>query len=278
MACTNPIFGFPCGKCLDCRIQYSATWSARLIHELSSWNNVGCFVTLTFNDDFVGDNCLNIKDLQLFFKRLRKAIFPRKIKHFSCGEYGDSTGRRHYHSIIFGLDCSIDTQRLIEKEWPFGFVKVGTVTYDSCRYVSDYVLKKYNGEKQKKVYGSRQQPFRIMSNGLGKAFVLSDIDNFIANNGFTIRGKARGLPRYYKDVIYWHKFETEGQLAALRCLIDLKRRSRFLSETKSKLFHDSFVAAGLEVNNSFVKYCETGALNRERHLNYKNRNYAKGEL
>lgn len=277
MACTSPVNGFPCGKCLSCRIQYSASWSSRLLHELSTWNNCGCFVTLTYAPEFLGDNNLSVRDLQLFIKKLRKKVSPQKIKHFSCGEYGDLSARKHYHSIIFGLDCSVATQKLIEDLWSFGFVKVGTVTYDSCRYVSDYVLKKYNGKKAYEVYQDKQPPFRIMSNGLGKAFVLSDLDNFINNDGFYIRGKKRSLPRYYRDVIYFHLLETKGMSAALAFNRSHAVNLLHCSENTVEQMYRTFEHLGNRTLN-IVQYVKNCAAAREAHSNYNLKNRAKGGL
>lgn len=274
MACSNPVNGFPCGKCLNCRIQYSATWSARLLHELSTWNNVACFVTLTFRDEFLGKNELSIRELQLFIKRLRKSLGNHRIKHFSCGEYGDKSGRKHYHMIIFGLPCNSYTTELIDSLWQVGFIKVGTVTYDSCRYVADYVMKKYNGKKAYEEYGDKQPPFRLMSNGLGKSFVLSDIDNFIENQGFYIRGKFRGLPRYYKDVIYFDLIEKKGLIPALHFKRQLAVSQLKCSEKAAESLVRFARLHKCEAYN-WIKMCSQVS---EAHNNYKLNNFAKGGI
>ena len=60
------------------------------------------YITLTYNDDHLPANgSLQPRDLQLFWKRLRKARTPG-IRYYACGEYGDQTARPHYHAIIFG--------------------------------------------------------------------------------------------------------------------------------------------------------------------------------
>lgn len=99
MQCYNPMWlqkqcmFVPCGCCLGCRVAHAREWSLRLLHELGYWDSA-VFLTLTYSDE----NCplsLSKRELQLFWKRLRKAIAPRKIKYFSCGEYGDLYGRPH---------------------------------------------------------------------------------------------------------------------------------------------------------------------------------------
>ena len=136
----------PCGHCIACRIARTREWTIRLLHESEFWSDTS-FLTLTYNDDFLpSDGSLVPRDLTLFFKRLRKDLSHdrRKIKYYACGEYGDTYGRPHYHAIVFGI--SPNDKKLVEENWPYGFVRIGTVTYDSCRYVAGYVQKKLYGK------------------------------------------------------------------------------------------------------------------------------------
>ena len=82
------------------------------------------FVTLTYSEENVPtiaytdiskkDNyeyCEELtlckKDFQNFMKRLRFHYKDKynwdNIRFFACGEYGEQTGRPHYHTIIFNL-------------------------------------------------------------------------------------------------------------------------------------------------------------------------------
>lgn len=227
MQCTRPMYVkghmFPCGKCLSCRIAYSREWSARLMQELPYWTDA-TFVTLTYADySLPADNGLHVDHLQKFFKRLRKrfvsagrcfeqvradgrVVHSAALKYFACGEYGDKTGRPHYHAIIFGLSRSLQDKNMVKEAWKlcdwnvFSDSKAfGTVTYDSCRYVSDYIFKKYNGKKQQEVYGDRHPPFRLLSGGIGLRFALDNAEQLSREVGFTLRGVPVGLPRYYVD-------------------------------------------------------------------------------
>lgn len=184
----------PCGKCLSCRIARSREWSLRLMHESAYWDH-STFVTLTYSDEHLPKNLsINKADLQKFFKRIRKA--GHKIRYYACGEYGERYGRCHYHAIIFGLRCDHDFQQY----WPFGIVHTGTVTYDSCRYVAQYIDKKYYGEKADEIYTSRglAVPFQICSQKLGLQYALSDQERIKENLYITSRGVKVGVPRYYK--------------------------------------------------------------------------------
>lgn len=229
MQCTSPIRlrnqFFPCGHCLSCRISKAREWSARLLHELNYWDK-SVFVTLTYdNEHLPPHNSLVKKDLQKFFKRLRKCS-NAKLKYYACGEYGENKagidyghglGRPHYHCIIFGLGQNKIDEDFIKDAWRnciwdnFQESKAfGTVTYDSCRYVSDYIFKKYSGEKLAETYTNKgiEPPFKISSTGLGLRFCLENAENLKHNMSFTLRGVPMNLPRYYVDKL---KIQLESQ-------------------------------------------------------------------
>lgn len=210
MQCVKPITirgaTYPCGKCIACRIAKAREWSVRLMHELPYWSE-SVFLTLTYSDDYLPENrSLRKTDLQKFFKRLRKRIFPRKIKYFACGEYGEHTARPHYHAIIFGLGRDKMSREFIMDSWTFcdwSNFRVdktfGSVTYDSCRYVSDYIFKKYDKVKADEEYTSKglEIPFKVCSQGLGLRYCLEDTENLSSNFFVSVRGHKMALPRYY---------------------------------------------------------------------------------
>lgn len=105
-----PFVQVPCGKCLECRIQYARVWADRCVLEAKKYKD-NYFVTLTYDDFFLPNrNSLEPKDLQLFIKRLRKYYSNKhpgiKIRFLASGEYGDRSWRPHYHIILF--NCPID--------------------------------------------------------------------------------------------------------------------------------------------------------------------------
>lgn len=174
---------FPCGKCTPCRIRRVSEWQLRLQFEANSWKHVA-FVTLTYSDEFLPRNpftfepTLDKKELQLFWKRLRKRL-KRKIKYFACGEYGSLNSRPHYHAIIYGLDALNDSDRqAVIDSWPycesfmFDWKKKHNaidVANEHCmRYVAGYVQKKLFG-KDAEVYKIKGviPPFQCASQGLG---------------------------------------------------------------------------------------------------------------
>lgn len=190
----------PCGKCLACKLSKAREWSLRLAHELQDWSDA-TFVTLTYSDQNLplGGNLVK-KDLQLFFKRVRKDLQKnQKIKYYAVGEYGDRYGRPHYHAILFGLSPN---SPLILDNWTAGLVHCGTVTEQSIFYTAGYIQKKLYGYKDYDPYQGMQPPFSIMSlkPAIGLNF-LKDHEEALASDpsSLTYRGAPSGLPRYYKN-------------------------------------------------------------------------------
>lgn len=133
----------PCGRCVNCRKKRINDWAVRLVLENTFYKD-SCFVTLTYsNENLPLDASLNKRDIQLFFKRLRKQLDKKniKIRYFLAGEYGDKFGRPHYHAIIFGIGC--DYYETILKAWSLGFIKVEPVSFHTCRYVAKYSVKQF---------------------------------------------------------------------------------------------------------------------------------------
>lgn len=194
----------PCGHCVACRIARSREWAVRLLHESEFWDDF-CFVTLTYDDEHLFSPSLVPRDLTLFFKKLRRDLGEKKIKYFACGEYGDRFGRPHYHAIIFGLGTF--DKKLIQENWNKGYVKVGTLTYQSCRYVAGYVQKKLYG-KDSKYYEDNGlvPPFSRCSKGLGLEYVDKYWNKLYSMGRVTVNGVPMALPRYYTKKLDFDKY------------------------------------------------------------------------
>jgi hypothetical protein len=194
---------------MACKVNRTRQWAARLLFESYSWPH-SSFVTLTYDDDHLPSGGTLVKrDVQLYFKRLRKALSDRKIRYYLCGEYGDETSRPHYHYIGYNLD-SVDDYSVIDSVWNKGSVVVGSVTYESCRYVASYVQKKVYGLDSQNEYGDRLPPFQLQSNGLGLQYLLDYYDHY--NGNFTINGRVISFPKYYKDKLISEGLVTKDEL------------------------------------------------------------------
>jgi len=227
----------PCGNCPECRTHRASAWSFRLMEQEKNCRSA-YFLTLTYDADHIhispnGFLSLCKRDLQLFFKRLRRLHSNTDIKYYAVGEYGTQTKRPHYHVIIFNAELNVLlTQReanLIKqgvikldgkaqfncKAWrkkskrkyePIGHITIGVVNGASVGYTLKYVHK----PRWKPMHRNddREPQFSIMSQGLGKSYIsekwqkwhTSDLLNRCYVN--VPGGIKATMPRYYKEKLY----------------------------------------------------------------------------
>jgi len=189
--CKNPYSGagglFGCGQCLPCRLNRRRQWTWRQWFE-SLCHEENCFVTLTYapgkepgnaaHDPHVGR--LQPVDVQLFLKRLRKSIYPGKVRFFAVGEYGERSGRPHYHLSLFGLsrDEVVSRPQAVRGDevfgecpsWGLGLVHAAPFTEQTAQYTCGYVIKKMTHVDDRRLHG-RPPEFARMSRrpGIGTA-------------------------------------------------------------------------------------------------------------
>lgn len=208
-----------CGNCLSCRIKKSLEWSMRISHELQEYNNVGSFLTLTYNNLNL-PLCMGLckRHLQLFFKRLRRDFEYKykntlDFKYFAVGEYGGLHGRPHYHIILIGLPPEYFKEKSIYWQkvqkgynfetslWNKGICNIQLVAPPNIKYVTGYVMKKLgkSSAKEYKEYGF-QPPFQVTSKGIGLEWIQNNVLRIDLNDtSLKFEGKKVGLPRYYRD-------------------------------------------------------------------------------
>lgn len=195
----------PCGRCPKCVARRVSAWSFRLMNEEKNSSSAQ-FITLTYETVHVpiisnGLLSLQKRDLQLFFKRLRKKN-KEGIKYYAVGEYGGKTSRPHYHCILYNAD--IDT---ICGAWNLGHIYYGNVSGASIGYCLKYMCK--NKKQMKTWLQGRNKEFALMSKGLGISYLSSqicewhidDLENRMYCN--LEEGKKISMPRYYKERLYW---------------------------------------------------------------------------
>lgn len=201
-----------CSKCFECCLDYSNEWAYRVYCE-SLCHDENCFITLTYENDNAE---LSKRDLQLFLKRLRKKIYPLKIRFFACGEYGSKRLRPHYHLILFGyvpkdLQYFYTTKKSeeiykseeISKLWNNGFISVGFVSIDSAKYCAKYMQKLALKDKRLKVlieFFGAEKPFTLMSTkpGIGLNYFKNNLDLLNTDKIYSNKG-FRKIPRYFLD-------------------------------------------------------------------------------
>lgn len=220
MRCVSPYYledrhiFVDCGGCLACRIKRTSQWQMRMIHELKYHpERGGIFLTLTYNDDNLPmHGSLVKKDLQKFFKRLRKRLGDRKIRYYACGEYGEESSRPHYHAIIYNMTRA--DEELITNSWSFGYNYIGSVTLESCKYVAKYIQKTWSNVKDDEYNTTnREHPFQVCSQGLGKFYAMDNKEK-ILKNGCIINsyGDKLPVPRYYRKKLE-ADFSEQGKIA-----------------------------------------------------------------
>lgn len=216
----------PCGKCPICINKRISSWSFRLMQEYKV-STSGYFITMTYDTEYIpisenGFLELSRRDLQLFFKRLRKlhekgnVCKGKSIKYYAVGEYGGKTQRPHYHIILFNAQLE-----LIQPAWNQGSVHYGYVSEASVGYTMKYISKPSKVPMFKD--DDRTKEFSLMSKGLGESYLTKsmvrwhrkDIDNRMYCN--IDGGKKISMPRYYKDKVY-NDYERKriGYLALLQ--------------------------------------------------------------
>lgn len=225
----NPKFGIVgqeqyllvnCRKCLECRQKRANEWALRCMAEAQKYTQ-NCFLTLTYEKS---PFFLNKRDLQLFLKRFRKAIYPHKIKYFACGEYGSKNYRPHFHLIVFGYDFEdkylwskssrnhvIYRSNLLESLWKFGYCTVQDVTTNSCAYCALYSSpQKHEMPKILQAYPE----FNLMSKNLGTDFLLSNMETYLQTDEVYHDGKKYNIPQYILNKY----FGDDGKLTDVRYL------------------------------------------------------------
>lgn len=217
-----------CAYCPGCRSKRSASWAIRL-EDQQIRTERSCFLTLTIRDDIPfcfrdapSPGRVTRRDLQLFFKRLRKrgAVF----KYYAIGEYGEKSARAHYHVLLFGLD---DRDRVtLESCWPWGHIDIGRVESASVRYVTGYVMKAPLGRLR--LHEERIgacPPFSTMSKGLGAVGREARRHTLVTQGVIRVGSKAVSPPRYY----------TAGLSESDKQAFLLARRARGLAAAEVRL-------------------------------------------
>ena len=232
----------PCGHCLGCRQDQANEWTNRLLME-SKYHDSMYFITLTYDDDhlhgvawtdedtgeFHGGYTLDKRDCQLFFKLLRRHFPDDKIRFYLAGEYGPTSGRPHYHTIVFGLHVDdlvpfgvseTGSQYYVSESvancWKRGFISIEPANEFTIRYVTGYVTKKLG------VYPNEQfereglvPPFSLSSRkpGIGRQFLDENAQDIIQKDRIVLstpNGSVQcGIPRYFLKALSDNGYESE---------------------------------------------------------------------
>lgn len=212
----------PCGKCISCRINKKSVWTTRILMEARSHTS-NAFLTLTFSEQNLPFE-IQKRDLQLFFKRLRKNSPGMKHRYFACGEYGKKKGRPHYHVILFGYAPRFKLEKdghycdpLIQKSWQLGFTNTKPMKYQDAAYVASYTTKKLS-------------PSHYLSTWRTPEFSLSSKNSAIGQEHFLSLCTTRAFTRWFSE-------DTTNRGIPSTVMLEKKRRpvGRFLQNKISEL-------------------------------------------
>lgn len=240
----------PCGRCVGCKMDRARAWSIRIGHEASCWD-ANCFVTLTYEDGYLGSPSLEYADFQEFMRRLRKKLVGvssftdeegavhRPLRFFVAGEYGKLYRRPHWHAVLFNLwfqdsrelQNGSFTSALLDGLWGMGGCHIGRVTAQSAAYVAGYTQSKSYGREAEKAYFNGVDPdtgemlflkpeFCQMSRdpGIGAYWYRRFGGDLFPLDKAVQEGKTWKVPRYYFEKLKVENPELAQEVAYERCL------------------------------------------------------------
>lgn len=236
----------PCRKCLSCLISESNNWAVRCYLESKKWKN-NFFITLTIDEEHE-HKTLNKKDLQNFFKRLRKG--HSKFRYFCCGEYGSKTFRPHYHLGAFGLEpfndmkywkksktgYDIYVSDKLNEIWGMGYCYIQYMSFETAAYIARYTQKKIKRNYDTICDNLKiQREFKLTSRKPGIALDITTNKtewNKIKNNfgilvkqgdNIKLKGIPQALRKKWRDIDRLEYFEKADQ-ATMRAKEEFKKQ------------------------------------------------------
>jgi len=174
---------------------------------------------------------LRKKDVQNYFKRLRKLVPDQSVRYYACGEYGTKNHRPHYHMIVFNVPDS----KTFADAWSLdgvqlGSVHVGKVSGDSVAYTMKYIDKSQFVKKHSR--DDREPEFPLMSKGLGQNFLTDDMRRYYSDDLGRLHvtregGRKSAMPRYYRKKLY-----DDEQMLKQRAIVAAVVSDQHLEEFK----------------------------------------------
>lgn len=197
---------------MNCRIRKRKDDTARILLETTTHPRQASFVTLTYNDNNLPVTGEYVPTLEK--KKTLKWVnnVQRKIgnfRYYIVGEYGDESGRPHYH---MGLFPTYDAQvAMLTREWPHGFTSAYPMSPGTAQYLAAYTTKKLTSSSDERLLPGQEPEFRTSSRRppLGHAFVAEVVAQYRTVAGrkvtdergdiektFRYQGTVYPLPKY----------------------------------------------------------------------------------
>lgn len=216
------------------------------------------FLTLTFEDEQMPESgSVDVLDLQLFMKRLRKSLEPKRVRFFACGEYTPLNLRPHYHILLFNHSFpdqkifkinknnqNIYTSSELQNLWTYGFSTTAELNYKTAAYCARYSLKKITGDRAGDHYTRphcvtgnlvRVKPeFITMSRrpGIGARWLQQFKSDCYPSDFIIVDGKKHPIPKFYDKVL---QSENERELDKLKRLRVRQSKKHRADQTPARL-------------------------------------------
>lgn len=127
------------------------------------------FLTFTYAPEHLPENGSLEKDY--FLKWINNATRDcDPFRYYAIGEYGEESGRAHYHMAIFPKNAAqIDA---IRAYWKKGFTQAAEMEHERARYLANYTTKKLTKRTDHRLAPGQEPEFRTSSRNppLGAVF------------------------------------------------------------------------------------------------------------
>lgn len=278
----GPFVQVPCGKCISCLKTKRNQMLWRLNRSVNFAKYKSYFLTLTYDEEHLPMFCRDTnsyledketympqvtilrpsvqkRDVQLFFKRLRKYISDHdleqkdeegkvldseRFRYFLTSEYGSKTKRPHYHAVIINFKHD---PMLFEHCWKNGIIYVGDSSPASINYVAKYFV-----FKQDNPFGTVKN-FSLSSNGIGneQLYVLNDF--LRAGNLLSLPNGAKiQTPSYVLNKLNLTTFNIKSKEHVSKPDLLIKRLN-FDDPRQCKRVIDSYNATNKDLFDNFKK-------------------------
>ncbi len=232
---------WPCGKCLNCKINKKRQWQARFILETIAYGTPS-WITLTYRPE---DEPLSItkEHLDKWIAKVRyynEQIHSNPIRYYCRAEYRPETGAPHYHVLLWNHRATIVPDRKNPARWYDPIIEIawsdygGTSTEDASfgrknsllnrmDYITNYIsefgpkLIYPEGMMEEKSFMSRMPALGTDAPTIelfAKSFLSSQGSRLIESYSgipkvFNYQGKLWPIPKILKDKLSRH-LEASG--------------------------------------------------------------------